>query len=1269
MKTTAIFIFRQRFFKYIGRIIMKRTVFLLLIAVFGFTSNDVQREFISLEWEKVDKPAFSAAENIGLTFNNAVIPDSDDLLPVYSRQFNLPAAEYDFKFVIENPVFEEMTDAPGLSSALFKNVSHELLIEKNRYKSGSNYSVEIQIKPYIRKDEKILLLKEFELKKIPVRLKSLKSEPYNWKSESVLSSGKWYKISTTGKGIYKIPYSKLSEWGFSDPSQVRIFGAGGKILPEEPADIPYDDLPQLNVWHNQNNGEDCIFFFAPGTTEWNPDSNEEFFTHRSNNYSKKGYFFLTTDKGTNKTVEATGVPGNDPTHTLTAFDAYGFYENEIYNLLHSGKQWFGEKFIHGSTRNITFQLPHPAESSFISVRVNAAARSSAASEMTLSANQTNLGTIDFYRVNTSDPTAVYADEREARFSFPSPAEENAGFTVNYFGSASNSEAWLDFIEVNYRRKLRVDDEVLFFRDLASVGNENIAAFTIESASASLKVWDVTDAFEVKEIPVEMEGTQATCKVDAAELREYAAFGTDGNFPEPKLVGEVENQNLHGLQTPEFLIISHPDFIQSATALANFHRAYDGMQVEVVASDKVYNEFSSGMKSATGIRNFIKMFYDRNNGIKYVLLFGDGSYDNKNLNDGSHNFIPTFQSGNSLNPVGSFVTDDFFVILDDGESVYDGAVDLGIGRLPASTTYQAELMLGKIQDYYSPEALGNWRNVVCFIADDEDGNLHMSDSERLAGIVNNKHKEFITDKIYFDAYQQVTGPGGENYPGVTEAINNRVKDGVLVLNYVGHANERFMADEKVLDVSHINSWSNSKTLPIFVTATCEFSRFDSDETSAGEYVLLNPSGGGIGLFSTTRLVFAYSNFLLSRSFYNFVFEKDENGEHYRMGDIMRLAKVNTINTTNKRNFSLLADPALKLSYPKYKVETQTINGTDAAGIADTVGALQKVTVTGFIADEFGNKLDNFSGELIPTVYDKSVTMQTLGNGGENPMEFEVQENIIYKGLTQVSNGEFNFSFVVPKDISYSLGEGKILYYAQSGETDAHGAFENFFIGGPGSQVSDNQGPEIQLYLNSPEFQNGDKVSKNPTLLARLSDENGINTVGTGIGHDITAVLDDEYSNVMVLNNYYQADPGEYNSGTVHYPLRNLSVGKHTLKLKAWDVANNSTEVEIAFEVSGDFVISNVTNYPNPVYDYTFFTFEHNQSDATLETIFEIFDQNGRRVDYFSSEVGSDGTSSNPVRWDLNELRLQLRSGIYIYKITAQNNDGVITSHSGKMLIGR
>lgn len=1238
---------------------MNKYIVLLLILLTGFTATDVRRETIFLDWHKTVHPG----NRLGYTFTEASY--SASLVPCFYKSFALEGPGQDMRFILQNPVFEEIE--PRDTAYSTEELPGSAEIEKTVLRSGQDEYIEIRIPAVISNDGKIFLLKEFELQQVPVRTKSAEISQNEWKSASILKEGRWVKISTSGKGIYIIPWSKLSDWGFSNPSQVRVFGAGGMILPEDPGISAYDDLPGLSVWHGKNKGTDCLFFFAPGTTEWKAGSSG--FTHHRHPYTTTGHFFLTDNSGSPRNITELPEEETTPTHTITSFDDFLRIESELYNLLHSGKQWFGDKFIQGTIRDYLLDVPDAAPGTDLTFLIRAASRTSAHSEMVVAANQSTLGKINFATVNTADNTGIYADEQTAQFTFPA-GQEKTTLSLRYAANGPNPEAWLDFIELHFRRQLKMqNNNTLFFRDKLSAGSGNIVEFIIDQPVAGLKVWDVTDPFNVQEVPLQFSDNQATGRRPASVLREYAAFHPDGSFPEPELVGEVANQNLHGMETPEYLIVTSPAFMEQAGELAQFHRMRDGLQTAVVSSAVVYNEFSSGNKDATGIRNFIKMLYDRNEGLKYVLLFGDGSYDNRNIHPESNTFIPTYQSDVSLDPVGSFVSDDYFVLLDPGESVYNGAVDLGIGRIPASTIFQADLMVRKIKNYHAPEALGEWRNVVSFIADDEDNNLHMFDSERLADQVKENHSELFMDKIYLDAYNQISGPGGESYPEVTEAINQRVKDGVLVLNYVGHANDRYLAHENVLNVSHINSWSNANTLPVFVTATCEFSRFDADDISAGEYILFNPNGGGIGLFSTTRLVFAYSNYLLSRSFYRFVFGRDANGDRYRMGDIMRLAKINTINTINKRNFTLLTDPALKLSLPENKVITSSINGHDPTGAPDTLGALQKVTISGFIADQSGQKMNDFNGTLIPLVLDKAVMMKTKGNANETPMEFNVQENVIYKGTAEVTHGEFTFSFVIPKDISYQAGQAKIIYYAENGSEDAHGSFENLRIGGSGTSTTDNQGPDMELFMDTREFVNGGTVSRNPVLLADLYDENGINTVGSGIGHDITAVLDDDYAHVMILNNYYRSDEGDYTSGTIRYPLKNLPEGEHTLKLKVWDVANNSTEKTISFKVTEDFLITHVKNYPNPVYDHTFFTFEHNQADAVLETIFEVFDQNGRRIDYFSEMVGSDGTISNPVRWDLKASNILLRNGIYIYRITARNNDGIITTAAGKLIVAR
>lgn len=1244
---------------------MRKYLLLLCVVWVSLNIDDTQNEQIVLDWH--DQSGFlNNGAGFTETFENVGFPVSDTELPVYTRIYDLKTEGTTYKILIDNPEYEMV--GWKLSADQFDAIPENVQINSQVLKSGNSVRNEVQIIPLKKENGKIWRLKSFQLKRFPLVKSKSTAQEYEWKSGSVLRSGNWIKIATSGKGIYKIPYSKLKSWGFDQPVSVGVFGSGALPLSEDPGQIDYDDLEQCAVWRDINGGEDCLFFYSPGITKWTLGSDGNF-THYTNDYSQKGYFFLTDNQSDQKQVEVLPQVTQATDQETSTFSAYALLENDTYNLLPhgSGKQWYGQKFSTGNTRNFTFNIVDADVTVDASLLVTTAARSYNSSSMVVSLNGADLGSVGFNQVNTDDDTSLYADLRSRRFSF-SPTG-NVEISLNYKASNVSAAAWLDHMELNYRQKLKVGPNPLFFRDAQSVGEGNVVRFVISGAGATTKLLDVSDVNNVKSVPTEISGSTMKAMRPANELFEYAVYNTDGTFSEPELVGEVENQNLHSLGTPDYLIITHANFKGAADELADFHREHDGMTVEVVDAEKIYNEFSSGSKDASGIRNFLKMFYDRGNTLKYVLLIGDGSYDNKGINQGSNNFIPTYQSANSLNPTYSFVTDDYFVMLDAGESVYNGAIDLGIGRLPVSTAYEAKSIIDKIKRYHQPAALGSWRNIVTFIGDDEDSGLHMRQAEELADSLNKNNKAFFSDKIYFDAYVQEVSPSGESYPGVNAAINERVKDGVLILNYTGHANERYLAHERVLDISDINAWSNTNRMPIFVTATCEFSRFDGDETSAGEYILLNPTGGGIGLFSTTRLVFASANFTLSKSFYSFIFKNNANGEHYRMGDVMRLAKTNIGTSINKRNFSLLADPALQLSFPKYKIVTNKINQQDADGEKETIGALQKVTIEGYVADAFGNKVDDFNGTLIPTVYDKEVEMRTLGNGGETPFRFKVRENIIYKGESSVQNGTFSFSFVVPKDISYSLGEGKIMYYADNGTEDAHGAFENFNIGGAGSEISDDLGPVIDLYLDSPEFKSGDQTSKNPTLIANLSDDNGINTVGTGIGHDITAVLDGNYSNVYVLNSYYKANTDDYTSGTLTFPLSNLPIGKHTLRLKVWDVANNSSEKEIEFEITSELEITEISNYPNPVLDYTYFTFKHNQPGATMDVIFDIYDQNGRSVDRFQASVGSNGNTTNPVRWDIAESKIAATPGVYVYRAIVQNSDGVISSKSGKMVVVR
>ncbi len=1248
---------------------MRMKNYILLIVFLSFYTGLIAKDHSrKIQWHSEIENNYAGAV---ASFDGAYINEYN--LPVYIENISLKKGE---RIELVNLNYE-IVDIENDSQMLTK-LPEKLSVLPQYVKSNGEKVALLDFIPLVYKEGELKKLVSFDIKIVnDPALKSAEIQnSVEWKSSSVLASGKWVKVKTDSRGIYKIPFSALqNEYGFTNPSEVKLYGNGGYMLPKMNDDFFYDDLEQIAIWHGNANGEQNLFFYSTGTVKWEWDENDEMFRHIPNDYSDVAYYYL-SDVGTSKFVEQLPEETAQPTHTINEFVDYIVHEQDQHNLIESGRRWFGEQFGQGYSRTVSFTLEDPSQNNSSKILVEAAARSSSSSSLSVAVSGSNPEDIEFQSVNVTSVESLYADLDYRIYDFEN-LSSSFDVGLQYKASNNSSSAWLDFIVVNYTRQLNVNDQ-LIFRDNQSVGGNNVTSYQLGVSNSELQIWDITDYLNPKSLQFSSQGNQVSLKSSSETLKEFIAFYPGSQFPEPEKVEDVENQNLHASNLAEFIIITHPKFINQANELAGFHRQLDGMDVQVVLPEKIYNEFSSGIPDISGIRNFLRMCYERSNpaaGLKYVLFYGDGSFDNKDILGYGNNLIPTYQSANSLLPTSSFVTDDFFALLDEGEGEYSGLIDLGIGRIPCRTTAEAETVVDKIKNYVDTTSLGDWRNVVCFIGDDEDNpdfdyHTHVRQANNLANYAEGLNPGLTLDKIYFDAYIEEVGPGGQRYPGVEDAIKNRVDNGALILNYTGHANTTAMSDERVLGLNDIDSWSNYNQLPIFVTATCEISRFDlAEENSAGEHILFNPNGGGIGLFSTTRVVFSGPNFAINKEFYEHVFSQDENGENLRMGEIMRRTK-NGVTGTNKRNFTLLGDPALKLAYPKFKVVTETINDKSVEIETDTISSLSTVTIKGYVADHLGNKLDDFNGELIPIVYDKAQMAETLGNGGERPFEFKVQNNIIYKGVTSVSDGDFEFTFIVPKDISYSVAPGKISYYADNGQDDAHGYSEDFYIGGSsGIVIDDNEGPEIELFLNDTTFQDGDVVGKNPVLIARVSDIHGINTVGTGIGHDITAVIDDDYSNIIVLNDFYLADKDSYQSGEVIYPLRNITVGEHTLRFKVWDVLNNSSEVLINFKVTADLEIVDVWCYPNPVTDYTNFQFAHNRSDETMDTRIEIFDMTGGLLDVVLQRQGSSRNTSFPILWQVNNSTMLYRSGTYLFRITIDADDGASASKTGRMVISK
>ncbi len=1117
-----------------------------------------------------------------------------------------------------------------------------------------------------------LLLTVSLLTASPVEKDTPRRELRNLDYNSVLSEGNWVKISTSGCGIYKIKYSMLESWGFTNPEAVGVYGNGGFMLSKVNAVSLSSDLMQNAIWHAQDgNGEDCLFFYSTGTIRWTFNEQQNAFTHQSNDYADKAVYYL-SDQGPAKLVELVDDDVVVLTDTVSQYADYQLYEQDLENLIQSGRDWYGDRFQPGRTINYSFPIKNSVADRPVNVLVKAAGRSSGSSSFSVLWNGNRQQLISFQGVDTGSQLTEYARSGQTRFSvYSGLATSVVGLTYN--SSNSSALGWLDYIELNCWRRLEYEDDPLFFRNPETVGEGRGSLYQIEGLNDHAQVWDITDYLNARHIRLSWSGNTATFVAASDSLREFVVFDPTGEIPEPQIVGPVDNQNLHGLTVPGMLILCHADFRQQADELALFHEQHQ-LSAAVVDVEQIYNEFSSGIADVAGIRNFIRYCYEKSKqttgDLKYVLLFGDGSYDSKDVSGQGFNFIPTYQSANSLLPTSSFVTDDFYVLLEVGEGEAEGSMDLAIGRIPAQTTTEAEAVVSKIIRYSSEEAMGEWRNVICFIGDDEDSNIHAYQAENLAENVVASQPAFVVDKIYFDAFEQQTSPSGETYPDVTSAINGRVKKGTLILNYTGHANEIALAEEKVLTTDEIDAWTNENKLPVFITATCEFSRFDADEQSGGEHILFNANGGAVALFSTTRIVYSSPNYVLNSQLYKHFFQVDDQGQYLAMGEVVRRTKNALSSGINKRNFMLLGDPAMRLAIPVYNVVTTSVNGLPPTQISEPIAALTKVEVEGEVTDNDGNRLTNFNGQLIPVVYDKARQTQTLGNDGEEPFEYISRNNPIYKGLATVENGKFAFSFLVPKDVSYAEGTGKIVYYAYSAELDAHGATTDLPIGAStDSSLDDSDGPQIGLYLNTSSFESGDQVGANSILYLDLFDRSGINTLGTGIGHDITAVLDGDYSNIIVLNDYYLAGLDDYTSGSVVYPLTGLEEGEHTLTVKVWDVFNNLTEITVRFVVSEALSIQDVVCYPNPMSDQANFRIIHNQPDELLDVRIEFFDSKGSVVDILEKSLVSNGVETPVISWRLSDRQLMVRNGSYFYRVILKNTEGAQNSQSGTIIILR
>jgi len=1235
--------------------------------------------------------------NLNNTFDTLLQPDGNK---VAIKQFDnavykngLPFYRILLSSAIEqaevfNP-FYTLIDQPLKNISFFDEYSSfQLSVNKSR----ESALVDVPILKYDSLLEQWFMLQKFQLLVKTNTLQGITNARRSTVDNSVLANGQWIKLAITTSGIYKIDYEYLQSTGFNpdeiDPRNLKIYGNGGKMLPQpnnesRPLDLTENAIICVGEQDGVFNTEDYLLFYGQSSDLLTYNFDNSTWVWQNNDYSDTTFYFLTVDNNAGLRIEQseTVQPSGNTFNYYN--DAY-VHEADIYNLLEedivtnagSGREWLGE-MLNSIDQNLSlsFPLDNLVNSTQVEIKASMVSNTSQEAIVDFKLNGNNVGSMQLSAI-PNGRYSVKGVKTEATFVSQTVPQGDVSVQINYRNPGSTAgKLYLDHLMVTCERQLSYQGNPFQFRVIQSL--ENIEATYQITSSQSLQVWDLTQPLRPQSLSLTANNNSYSFTTPSSQLKEFIVF-TSNDYLTPVKFEEVANQNLKADLSPEMVIITHPSFEIAAKKLAAFRMSHDQMEVKVVTHEEVYNEFASGSPDITAFRDYMKFLFE-NGQVKYLLLIGKCSFDYKNiLDDGgtsvSSNFVPTYQSRNSFHPIFSYSSDDYFGFLDENEGEWpesssgDHLMDIGVGRLPATSAEEAETMVNKIIEYSSSKnTYGNWRKKIHFVADDEDFNTHQKDADILAEYLSENFADLDLNKIYLDAYPQQTTTFGERSPAVNQAIQEAIDQGGLIVNFTGHGSEIQWTDEKVIDNIVIEQLDNDLQLPLFVTATCEFGRHDHPMIRSGaEQLLINKRGGAIGLVTTARPVYSNTNFQLNRAFYEVAFEPI-NGNMPRLGDIFKYTKNNSLSGSVNRNFSLLGDPSMKLAYPENNIIIDEVRSL--SDDADTLKALDKIHVQGRVTNAVGGIKSDFNGVVYVSIFDKARTVTTLGNKSPK-MEFLQRDNLLFQGEATVEDGQFIMTFPVPKNINYQFGDGKISLYAYKNNysEDASGFVKKIVGGSIAAPNLDNEPPKIELYLNDTLFNNGDVSGPNPLLLARISDESGINISTSGIGQDLKAQLNQDQT--FTLNKFFTAALDNYQRGWVAYKLSDIPEGEHRLTLKAWDIYNNAASKSIDFWVGSlnDLVLSELKNFPNPFSESTSITAGHNKSGLPLQVEINIYNSHGSLV--LNNQFNySYATSRINLDWQGNDTNgNKLPNGIYILHMSVRCvEDGSSNAATTKMLI--
>lgn len=1143
----------------------------------------------------------------------------DSFLPNVAYSVPLPQNYQDSTYTLSIR-YPEYIDMPASDVRKYKAICKELNTEKNP-KIQHSISIDkkratfvAHISPIVFRNGKYQYLVSFlaDLKSSPVskakakRLASPKAERYA--EHSVLSKGKWAKIRVSSSGIHQLTASTIKSAGFSDLSKVRIYGYGGYLVPEvltEEYLRDYDDLKEIPTC---TVGEKKLFY-AKGSVYW--DSKDSRIRVR-NPYSDYGYYFITQDDNepltcTEEELLNTAWPTPDAYHTL--------YEEDNSTWMYGGRNLFNSEKIESgkNSKNYIINIPEGNTRADLTISVTANART----EIRIYLNGKELG---------SRSISLMANDKANGFTDTWNVDNLHGNDTVIIKNVSGGTARLDYISLRYDSP--------------------------------------------KPAPV---------------------LATD-NFPTAEYVHRITNQDLHAEKDYDMVIIipTSQKLLKQAQILAKHHAYHDGLNVRIVPADELYNEFSSGTPDVSAYKRYMKMLYDRSDSLhapKSLLLFGDCTFDNRMLtselkSESPDDYLLCYESENSFSSVDCYVSDDFLTYLDDEEdiSTFAGLPDIGVGRFPCITETEAAVLVDKTINYALNANAGPWQNTIMFLGDDGNDNIHMNDVNDVAEQTISDHPGYYVRKVYWDAFKRTASSTGNRYPDAESIIKQQQNNGALIIDYAGHGSPTSISHEIVLSIKDFASFKGTN-LPLWVTASCEIMPFDSNEETIGEKALLNPEGGAVAFYGTTRTVYAPQNKKINSAFMEYVLTCDKNGKPITLGEAQRQAKnylvKNGIETTkNKLQYSLLGDPALSLALPTYTAVIDNINGIAVEG--DSLPQLRagdKVSIKGHI-ELAGSKAENFSGTLDAMVRDTKETIKcklnnTTSEGADTAFVFTDRKNTLYHGTNKVENGEFTFTFAVPKDINYADGTGLINIYAYDAtlKASAHGACDRFTVNGSNIAENDSIGPSIYCYLNSEDFTFGGEVNSTPFFVAQISDKDGINASGAGIGHDMMLIIDGDSEKSYNLNDNFTFDYESYTSGQTYYALPALSEGKHTLKFRAWDILNNSSTTTLDFVVKKNIQPNIVDVYAtnNPARESTTFVVAHNFCGAEMNLEIDIMDTSGRLLLSTSKrEIATTNTMAYP--WDLRtDSGAKLNTGIYLYRVKLSSNGNSYASKTQKILV--